>query len=59
MTRVELAKRAKNRCLEVDDYWYKAERFIRSLGEIPKEQMTLKQRNWLTALELDLGEVGE
>ncbi len=59
MTRAELTQRAKRRCLEVGDYWHGAEQFIRSLGETPKEQLTLKQRNWLTALEMDLKEVGE
>ena len=59
MSRTELAHRAKLRCFEVDDYWWKAEHFIRSLGDTPKEELTLKQRNWLTALELDLKEIGE
>ena len=59
MTRAELAQRAKRRCLERGDYWHQAEQFIRSLRETPKESLTLKQRNWLTALELDLKEVGE
>ena len=27
------------------------EEFIRSLGETPKAEMALRQRNWLTALE--------
>lgn len=56
LSRSDLANKAKRRCLEVGDYWWKSIWFLRSIGDTPKDKLTLKQRNWLTALEQDLRE---
>jgi hypothetical protein len=64
MTCPELAQRARRRALEEErripalaNYYWQAYAFLRGLGDAPKEELTLKQRNWLAALELDLKEV--